>query len=259
MKYTLALICILSILLLNACRSDNPPSTEGGGNSQLTTSPSTVPTETEGSTVVPTETEEPTAPVETQMPSSPVETEIPTMPNEQTEPSETSPMEGQLMVYNILFSDKNSWYNKALSCQYSSPTQLSLKKVFSCGFAEESSKPSDAEWAQLKDIPGFDINLDLLRLPADKMNQVLQEYFGITLDDVDETGFNGLTFLESTNCYYFMATDAMIVEYFNATTVENREDGSIRVTYTTGANSTVFVVTLMPNGDGYRIQSNEQI
>ena len=166
--------------------------------------------------------------------------------------------EDELVAFNALFGNMGSWYNKALLCQYTSPAQLKLKVLFYSGFAGESQKPTDAEWAELMDQPGFDINYDLIRLPADKMNQVLTDYFGITLDEIDDAGFENLVFLESTNCYYHMASDAMAVENFKATAVETQENGAIRVSYTAGYNDAAYVVTLMPNGEGYRILSNEQ-
>ena len=170
----------------------------------------------------------------------------------------TDPAKDELAAFNALFGDLSSWYNKALLCQYTSPAQLKLEVLFYSGFTGESKKPTDAEWAELMDQPGFDINYDLIRLPADKMNQVLTDYFGITLDEIDDAGFENLVFLESTNCYYHMVTDAVALENFKATAVETQENGAIRVSYTAGSNGAAYVVTLMPKGDGYRILSNEQ-
>ena len=223
MKNNIVLLCVLCALLLAACHPDDTQKPDDTGSS----SPST------GQTNAPTETGAPT--------------EAP-----------TDPAADELAAFNALFGDMGSWYNKALLCQYTSPAQLKLKVLFYSGFAGESNKPTDAERAELMDQPGFDINYDLIRLPADKMNQVLTDYFGITLDEIDDAGFENLVFLKSTNCYYRMASDAMALENFKATAVETQENGTIRVSYTAGYNDAAYVVTLMPNGDGYWILSNEQ-
>ena len=137
-----------------------------------------------------------------------------------------------------------------------------LKELFYNGFSDESAKPTDAEWEELKDLPGFDINFDLVRLPVDKMNQVLTQYFGITLEDVNAAGFEGLVYLESTDCYYRMCTDASVVENFKATAVEELEDGTVRLSYTgtsyvLGSNG-AGVAVLKSVGDGYQIISNQK-
>ena len=165
--------------------------------------------------------------------------------------------DAQLASFNALFGDMRSWYNRALTSLYASPAQVDLKMLFYHGFPEESQTPTDQEWESLKDKPGFDLNFDLIRLPADKMNGVLTHYFGITLEDVNPSGFEGLTYLESTDCYYRMVTDVRVVENFNATAVETLTDGTIRLSYTAEFGE-AFVAVLKPVGDGYQILSNQR-
>ena len=178
-----------------------------------------------------------------------------TYPFLQEEP-EDQPANEELAAFNALFGDRQSWYNKALTFEYTDPSKMQLRLLFYLGFEGESREPTVAEWAQLRNQPGFDIHYGLIRLPVDKMNQVLADLFGITLENVDDSGFENLVYLESTNCYYHMVTDALRLEDFNALSVENKEDGSIRVYYTANWEDTVYVVTLMPHGDGYKILSN---
>ena len=179
-----------------------------------------------------------------------------------TEPAPTEPIDEELAKFNALFGELGSWYNKALCCEYATPAQLELWTFFLSAFNEESNQVTDSERAQLKDLIGnpdvYDHidNLDITRLPADRMNQVLQDYFGITLDDIDDAGFAGQLYLESTDCYYIIGGGAAVVKEFNAVSVEYMDDGSIRVYYTANWTNTVYVVTLMPHGDGYRILSN---
>ncbi len=171
-------------------------------------------------------------------------------------------MDGSMQLVNsmeefdALFGDMNSWYNRALTSQYVNPTQVNLELLFYNGFPDESSKPTDAEWEELQNKPGFDIHYDLERLPAEKMNQILSQYLGITLADVETTGFYGLVYLESTNCYYRMGTDAEVVDNFKATAVEALANGTVRLCYTSGYENTAYVAMLKPTGNGYQILSN---
>ena len=243
MKKCLALLLFLSTMVLAACHPPSPQSTDGVGQTTaptVTTQPATI---TQPTTTQPAPTTQPTAPTQP-LPSTPAEV---------------------LAEFNALFGELGSWYNKALYCEYATPAQLVLFEFFLSAFNEESNQVSASERAQLKDLIGnpdvYDHidNLDITRLPTDRMNQVLQDYFGITLDDIDDAGFAGQLYLESTDCYYIIGGGAAGVMEFNALAVEYLEDGTIRLTYTQDCwrgEATMYVVTLMPHGDGYRILSN---
>ncbi len=162
--------------------------------------------------------------------------------------------------YNELFGNYSSFYNRAVGHTYDSPAKLKLKYFFGTGFNDESQKPTDAEWALLKDQPGFDINMDLFRLPVDKMNAELTRYFGITLSDLGGESFEGLTYLESTKCYYFMTTGVIgAAEGFEAFHAETLDDGTLMVYYTLRYPSDKeFEVGLRKVNDGYQILFNRE-
>ena len=160
------------------------------------------------------------------------------------------------IAMETLFTPYNSWYGKALISYYETPEKMSLRNFFDNGFEGESQKPTDEEWEQLKDMQGFNENYDFFRLPVSKMNDVLMEYFGITLDQMDASAFEGLTYLESTDCWYYMATGSRYVSGFVAQAVEHLPDGTIQVQYTVNYPEGLAVVTIKPYGDGYRILSN---
>jgi maltose-binding protein MalE len=160
-----------------------------------------------------------------------------------------------------LVGDVDSWYNKALSCEYASPEQLDLGVFFLNAFREESNLVTDSERAQLKNLYGSDLIdiLDITRLPVERMNAVLQEYFGITLEDIDEAGFKDLHYLESTNCYYIIGGGASGIMDFKALSVETLHDGSICVYYTANWDDAVYAFTLTATDNGYRIASNRKM
>lgn len=147
----------------------------------------------------------------------------------------------------------SSWYNRALACEYNSPKEMNLRKFFYGGFKGEPQDPTDQEREQLENL-GINLNYDLMRLPVDKMNEVLTEYFGITLADMEPEAFSGLVYLESTNCYYHSTSGWLGVENFEALSVERMDDGRILVRYPYMKYE--YVVTLKPHGDSYQVLSN---
>ena len=239
MKKLFALLLTLCVLLVACAPATNTPE------------PTEDPTQATGDPNTPEPTEDPTQ-----------ATGDPDTPDTTDDPNQATgdPEDPRLAEFDALFGPMNSRYNWALTSQYADPTCVNLKELFYNGFSDESAKPTDAEWEELKDLPGFDINYDLKRLPVEKMNQVLTQYFGITLEDVNAVGFEGLAYLESTDCYYRMCTDVSVVENFKATAVEDLEDGTIRLSYTgtshaLGSNG-AGVAVLKPVGEGYQIVSN---
>ena len=150
------------------------------------------------------------------------------------------------------------WFNQALTCEYDSPEQIGIMTYFYMGL-ENNKQVSDEEKEQLKNIQGFGAPWgDIYRLPPDKMNAILEECFGITLEDLDPASFNGLAYLESTNCYYFKASAPNGIENFKAYNVEKQSDGTIDVYYNISYMGD-YVVTVKPYGDSYRILSNRCI
>ena len=105
-----------------------------------------------------------------------------------------------------LFSDPTGWYAMALTSLYSSPEQVDIAAFFADGFPYESTTPTQEEWALLKDVEGFRQDGSFRRMSADAMDDVLIQIFGIGLDQMEGVGLDRLTYLEETDCYYFMST-----------------------------------------------------
>ncbi len=174
--------------------------------------------------------------------------------------------EAVLAELDALVGDFDSWYNKVLTCEYDTPSQLVLSQFFLNAFREDGNKVTDSERAQLKDLfahnPDYQVimdRLDITRLPVERMNEVLQTCFGITLEDIDEAGFKDLVYLESTNCYYIIGGGASVTMDFQAQSIEVLYDGSICVYYTANGDDTVYALTLVWKGDGYKIRSNMRV
>lgn len=145
------------------------------------------------------------------------------------------------------------WYHKTLSSDYATPGELSLRCFFDGGFSH-NDEPTAEEWAALKDKPGFHEMYGFFRLPAEKMNEKLEEYFDITLDQMSASAFDGLEYLASTNCYYFMTTGTISVGSITAEKVEEQADGTIHLYYFAAHGRHLAV--LKPVGERYLICSN---
>ena len=174
-------------------------------------------------------------------------TEIPVPPTETTEP------QGELAEIAALFQYyKENWYNMSLTSFYTKPQEVNLAKFFYNGFQDIPAKGPTAEEAELlKDMPGFDVAYDLIRLPRERMEAVLQEFWGLQLSDFD---LNGLYYVASTDTYYLSHTDAAGLIDIQFKNLVKAEDGTITVDYTDGIRK--GTVTLAPNGDSYRVVAN---
>lgn len=183
-KLSLILSALVLLLLLTAC--DN----------HIVTTVSTAPTTAPETTVSPTTT----APETTVAPTAIPVTTVPEVSNSQEAQN--------IIAIRALFEAESSWYRRALLLERFSSDYLDITTIFRCGFPGESKEFTDEEWAYLKDIPGFDRSKELIRLPVDRMNQVLRTCFGIVLSDIDPVSLTELVYLESTGCYYLMADNA---------------------------------------------------
>ena len=141
---------------------------------------------------------------------------------------------------------------------YESVTELNLKAFFDGGFQGEHEM-TEAEREGLKQLVLWTDWVDMAdfnRLPKDKMNKELQKVFGITLADLPDSAFEGLYYLESTDCYYLLQTGMTCTPSGTFTSATANDDGTVTLTYNlpggTGA------ITLKPNGDGWLVVSNIQ-
>lgn len=224
------------------------------------------------STPIPTTTMPPTTavvPSSTTLPAV-TPTTSPTVPATTAPPPPTTPpVDPEVATFtglfrNISMSDglTRNPYNYALGQEYTSPMELNLREFFGNGFVGEKTA-TEAELTELKQYVDsiWVENADFFRLPKDKMEADLQKCFGISLAELPEESFNGLTYLESTNCYYFFATSVHgIAQGVEIRDVEYLADGVVKVTYTQQTwQIEEYVVTLKHDGEGYGVLSNLKV
>ncbi len=201
--------------------------------------PLTAPTDPTQTTTMPTEPPESTAPP--------------------TQPTEPDPRIAELEAL-LSWSGQESFYNAALLSEYATPADVDLCRLFYDGFRGESQKPTDEELVLLEGKMGqYWKEMDLFRLPVEKMDAVLTRLFGITLEETNGIGLDRLVYLEETNCYYTAHTGPDGIEKLQVNYIETLDDGSLMVQYTAPYYGD-FMVKLMPAEDGgYRILSNAAI
>ena len=170
----------------------------------------------------------------------------------------------EMAMYHALF-EHDVWernpYVYATGHEYSSPHELKLKAFYDGGF-EGEHELTDAEYAELKALAKypdiFGLVGDFNRLPKDKMNAELQAVFGISLADLPDSAFEGLTYLKSTDCYYFsQSAPTSTPRISNFLSIEHNDDGTVTLGYDHTFDNTIKrKITLKPYGDGYLVLSN---
>lgn len=194
----------------------------------------------------------------TQITTTPTQTQ-PTKPAP-TETQPTQPVDPRIAEMQELFDHKSDYlfYNTALTSVYENPADVDLAFLFYNGFRDESQQPTEEELVLLEGKMGkYWKEMDLIRLPAGKMDAVLTDLFGITLEQTNGVGLDRLVYLEETDCYYASVTGMHYTD-ITVINVSSQEDGRLLVQYSTYPGE--FVVCLMPKPDGgYSILSNANI
>jgi hypothetical protein len=145
-----------------------------------------------------------------------------------------------------------NYYNMAMCCEFSCPEELPLATFFYNGFLGST----DVTKEEQDFVSDF---YEAKRLEPDKMNEVLQAYFDITLDDIN-WDVVGIRYWEKTGCYYTLGNDYLENDEFVITNVEELENGIFKIHYDSFYPSGEFIITLQSResegGDGFRILSN---
>ena len=235
--FTIILVLILCAILMSACQAATTGATNGAKPSQQTTNSTRTTTVTT--------------------------TAVPTTTAYVTQPTTVSPETAELFFFNDLFMnntdpERNSYY-WATGCVYSSPAEIKLKAFLDGGFSAESAV-TDAEKEALGKLglaPETFLYEDVYRLPKDRIDQELMKVFGITLVELPQSAFEGLYYLESTDCYYLIQSGMTSVPMHSQfQTVEHNDDGTVTLSYELPGGS--GSITLKSNGDGWLAVSNTQ-
>lgn len=124
------------------------------------------------------------------------------------------------------------WYTAALSALYDSPADMDLALLFYNGFGLEdhlgwSDVDADEEVWLLDH--GLVRNITLHKLPEERLEQVLNDYFGISLSDARIP--DSWVYCAERRCFYANHGDAWLSTGVTVTAVEQSEDGRVRIHY----------------------------
>lgn len=250
MKRYLLILTVTAALLLTACA---PATTNPVGSVPTTTASQPTTTASAPTTTAPQATT-----------TVPVPTTTESVPTTTAPPPTTEPINAELEYFNELFrgGQERNPYAYVFGIEFASPKELKLWSFFDGGFPGEH-EITDTEWEELSKLLADPVNVagDFNRLPKDKMEAELQAVFGISLEDMSDSAFSGLFYLESSDCYCFyqggMTSYRKIGSFLD---VKHNDDGTISLSYISNASDTdTFVITLKPNGDSYQILSNVKL
>ena len=169
----------------------------------------------------------------------------------------------ELAYFNDLFrqgEERNPYfYAKCVMYDFASPEELSLLSFYDGGFAGEH-EITDEEWEEYSMMVADPNNVhgDFNRLPKDKIEAELQSVFGISLEDLSDSAFRGLFYLECSDSYCFNQ-GGMTSDFAKSvfTDIKHNDDGTISLFYKDGIGK--CAMTLKPNGDSYLVVSNVHV
>ncbi len=177
-----------------------------------------------------------------------------------TETQPTEPVDPMIAEFQDLLGKMGTTINNALLSIYNTPADVDLYYLFYNGFADESQEPTEDELVLLEKAGAgkFWPEMDLIRLPVEKMDAALMELFGITFEQTNGVGLDKLVYLAETNCYYTAHTG---MEYADIAVdaVKILPEGYIVVLYSEPVNGRVQVVLKPVEGGGYHILANNHI
>lgn len=228
----------------------------------------------------PLPTTNPTVPeTSEQLSAKPPASSVTTPPPETTVPEATTtpPSDPFAEYYDILNTsvlEDTYTLRWATGFVYDDPREINLFWLFYNGFLEDGSWESytPEETAFLKSCQELG-PYDAQKRPAEKINTVLQTFFGISLSNVTSGIPERWVYYEGTDSYYTTHGDCSFPEPFTITNVESDADGTLRIYYTLNNSYSIvitsdgefieaksLVLTLRPTENGtYQAVSNQII
>lgn len=200
----------------------------------------------------------------------PVTSEPVTEPQTSEVPPQTEPLADgapltaeELAQLQDLFTDYRGWYSRLLISDFAEPKGIDLYMLFYKGIPEVDNTLSESERAYLETVwTGSEFMLDYYRLPAARMNETLQRYLGLSMEDTLGVGLEHMTYWEGADCYYVSHGDTNAIQVL-VHSAYRQDDGTIIMFYSNGnfdkeaEAAPEHMAVLLPCDDGYQIISNQ--
>ena len=153
-----------------------------------------------------------------------------------------------------------NFYHMALASQYETPDAVNVHALFGLGLGDRQDHYlSENARKYLSENSMLNLELDTVYLPQNRMNEILESFFGVSLADVRKgnvSGFNDLVYYEGENAYFCTAADVSYLKDVQITHGWRNMDGTVEMFYTFGGSHPGHAV-LSPTEDGfYQMISN---
>ncbi len=167
--------------------------------------------------------------------------------------------EDELKKYAQYFGDYKTWYAQALTSFYDSAKMVDLKELFYNGFPEVNAEGlTDAEQEYIDALyADSSCKLDAYRIPTDKMDEVLKQYFGTPYEKTAKVGTDKMHYWEETGCFYQYHSDTNSTQMTPYAGVQ-RPNGNVILFYEHEWGG-YAMVTIKLVDDGIQIVSNQKV
>ena len=163
-------------------------------------------------------------------PSIPQETHIPEA-SIVTDPEPTEP--DYSLYYDLLKpGDSKNHLASAMNCSFVTTAEIDLGILFYGSIAPGNWTTISPETAQILENAGFSRNLELQLRPADQLERILKESFGISLAEIESGIPESWVYVEEDNCYYSNYSDALGFPEFTITWVDRLDKTRVEISYT---------------------------
>ena len=131
-------------------------------------------------------------------------------PVETTAPEETTLSEDPLVAeFRELFTftaDADVWYNYALKSYYDTPAGIDIfQLIYNAPWLDLELTQAEKDFLISKEL---DIETSTVhKYPVEKIDEVLQKYFGITFEEAEGFGLDKMVYNPDTDSYYHLHGD----------------------------------------------------
>ncbi len=148
-----------------------------------------------------------------------------------------------------------NYYNFALLCQFAAPSELDFLVLFSSGDWNETVTAEERAYLEAQDSAFAE--MDISKISAKRMNEVLQKHFGVTLEETNQLNLNLFTYYAETDSYFYATTGFNYIPNVEITAVELLEDDCVYAEYYLFGKAYAIVLQFTP--DGYHLLSNQAV
>lgn len=139
----------------------------------------------------------------------------------------------ELAYFTQLFSGLSkengeiNWYNILLCCLFDRPQDINLRALFQNGFYP-NVELTKADETFLTTQAGYQLHTgDINKLPADRVEQVLNTYLGVSLTEANRHYLESMDYFADSDCYFTGGGGAIGAVKFAMIDGKQTEDGTV--------------------------------